>query len=750
MAFGSVGTLGSALSSGNNQTSLTLTTSAAVEAGNLLVVIIATDNDQTTDGASTAVSGVTAGGLPMTRAIEYTNSLGSTQDGAAVGIWYQVRTTQLNSSSSVTASFTSGTLIDASAMSAWEFTIGANKSVAVAATATLSNDGANAGSLDATTPNVECLRIRAIASESSSTTALTKTAAFTAILTQAVSGAGTSATEMGIRGEYLISTGTGEASAPTGGAGAVDHASAYVAFVEVDSRFGWDRVAQNVTAAVGVWPMLLLATQATSFAAPAPVTSNSVSQFGWHQPLSKAVPVAQAIQGHATVPFNTPQVAPPAASPEGWQAPLSSAVPVARAVSTQPVVPFNTAPTPRGWEQPLSTAPRLAVVANAGGLTFVAQPFPVADNNVTAKAWYLPLSGAPQPPLAQPTQATSFATPQPATDNNVTIDKWQQPLSRAVAVAKTVPTQSFVPFNTAQTPSNAVTIDKWLQPLSKSVPVARAQQGHAVVPFNPPPPIPIALVYDASTPRVQVVYYQALFSPIVIPQAADNNVTSKAWHQPLSVAPAVARAQQGHATVPFNTAQVVSTPAAGWHQPLSRPTRIASAVPTQPLFVSGPFTAPQGWFQPLSVAVPVARAKQGHASVPFNTVQPVQVNLGWFQPLSVAAKTARAVHTTVSFVALPFPSYPLGWFRPLAGAPPVAKAKQGHSFVPFNTAQTPPAGIAGMAWHQPLGTVPRAVPHPRQSPFIGWTIFEPPPNPTTQTTRRPLYRHGNSYWKGVT
>lgn len=75
MAFASVGTLGTGLSSGNNQTSLVLTTSAAAEAGNLVVLCVAVDNNQTTDGDSTAVSGITdsAGGNTWTRAKGFAN-----------------------------------------------------------------------------------------------------------------------------------------------------------------------------------------------------------------------------------------------------------------------------------------------------------------------------------------------------------------------------------------------------------------------------------------------------------------------------------------------------------------------------------------------------------------------------------------------------------------------------------------------------------------------------------------------------
>jgi len=234
MAIASVGTLGSALSTTANQSTLVLTTGATVTVGQHITLIIAFDNTQTTDGTSSGVSGVTdSAGNTWFKGHEYTNGNGTAQTGASCALWHCRVTTQLNSGGTITATFANSGNTDASAMSAWRWSTAAGARLAIEGTVGgLANDAAAAGSLNVTTSNIGCLRIRAIASESSSTTALTKTAAFTAVLTQAVSGAGTSNTEMGIRGEYLISTSTGQASAPTAGAGAVDHASVYVAFRE--------------------------------------------------------------------------------------------------------------------------------------------------------------------------------------------------------------------------------------------------------------------------------------------------------------------------------------------------------------------------------------------------------------------------------------------------------------------------------------------------------------------------------------
>jgi hypothetical protein len=227
--FASVGSLGSGSDAGNDQTSLSMTTTGDIEAGHLVVVIIAFDNTVNLDQQTSNVTGIASAGQNFTKVIEWNSTDAGTETSAAVGIWYLVATSQINSGSSITASFLgTNTLVDASAMSAWEFTFTSSGIAVTGTPAFLENLAASAGSLDVTTFNVECLRIRAIGSESNSTTALTKTAAFDSVMTQAVSGAGTSSLEIGVRGEFAITTGTGLASAPT--SPTADTASVYVAF----------------------------------------------------------------------------------------------------------------------------------------------------------------------------------------------------------------------------------------------------------------------------------------------------------------------------------------------------------------------------------------------------------------------------------------------------------------------------------------------------------------------------------------
>lgn len=231
MAWASVGTLGSVQSKTANQASLVLTTSAAAEAENVVVLVVATDNNQTTDGDEGAVTGISdsAGGNTWTKAIEFCNGQGGAQSGATVSVWFSKLTNQIASGGTITASFSNTASRDATAATAWEFTIGAGNVVTVEATNTLANDGAAPGSLDAATANAEFLRVRGIAGETDSATQLSATASWTLLANNQTSG-GAPTSNMAVRGEFRIFTGTGDASFPL--FASVDNASAYAALKE--------------------------------------------------------------------------------------------------------------------------------------------------------------------------------------------------------------------------------------------------------------------------------------------------------------------------------------------------------------------------------------------------------------------------------------------------------------------------------------------------------------------------------------
>ena len=137
----------------------------------------------------------------------------------------------------ITVNFSNSASRDSSALSLAYFTKAAGAGVATEGTySSLAADAtATVGSMNGPTclTTIEQLRVRAVASEGNTATAMTKTAAFDGTFTTANSTGGTAATRMGIRGEYDISTGNATlASNPTANAGTVDHASVYVAFRE--------------------------------------------------------------------------------------------------------------------------------------------------------------------------------------------------------------------------------------------------------------------------------------------------------------------------------------------------------------------------------------------------------------------------------------------------------------------------------------------------------------------------------------
>jgi hypothetical protein len=231
-AWTSIGTVCNANSTTSNA-AVTCTTSATAEAGNVVLLLGATDEASAsgTDANTAECDTVTdsAGGNTWSKAREWMNAqAASAANGAIVCLWHSKLTNQIDSGGTITLNFAGGNRTS-KAISAWEFTITGGNVVSVVAGTEASNDSADAGSLNLTTPNAQHLWARAIATESDSTTAITVTTDFTAF-TQAVADAGAAATGMAVRGEFRIFTGTSNASDPT--VPSADNASVYVALQE--------------------------------------------------------------------------------------------------------------------------------------------------------------------------------------------------------------------------------------------------------------------------------------------------------------------------------------------------------------------------------------------------------------------------------------------------------------------------------------------------------------------------------------
>lgn len=154
---------------------------------------------------------------------------------------------------------------------------------------------------------------------------------------------------------------------------------------------------------------------------------------------------------------------------------------------------------------------------------------------------------------------------------------------------------------------------------------------------------------------------------------------------------------------------------AGWYQPLSVAPPVAKA---QPGYSFVPFNTPQlappvprGWLSIDSKAPPLTAPQPGSTFVPFNTRQTNTVTIDkWQQPLSTPVLAPRVQYGSafVPFNTLQITlALPRGWYAPLSTAPPLTTAQLGSFFVPFNTAQivvTPAWG-----WYKPLSTAPPVV-----------------------------------------
>jgi len=238
MAFASVGSLGTTANKTADQFLSTHTTTATAEAGNLVVVSFASDNPGTTvdEGVegNEFVACTDSAGNTYTKALEWDFDGGSaSQSGATVVIYFCKLTTELTSGGTISVQSANAFTHDASAFSVWEFTCSSTATIAVEATnhAVVISDVM--ADLDATTANIECLRIYADAAEANTTTGAPVATGFTDWGVTATTGGG-SAANMGIRACHKISTGTSDICQPTNTLDC-DHSTIYVALKEVST-----------------------------------------------------------------------------------------------------------------------------------------------------------------------------------------------------------------------------------------------------------------------------------------------------------------------------------------------------------------------------------------------------------------------------------------------------------------------------------------------------------------------------------
>lgn len=714
MAWASLNTLGGGGFKAS-QTTVTLTLAAQAEVGNVIVVVIGLDNTtaDATDLAANVpiVTGVVAGTNVFRRIAEHTTGNGAA-DGATTSLWVCQVSQQIAAAGTIVATFR--TARGAGAITAWEFskdaaTVIANAWVnrnAGAASAMLST------SLNVTTPNAEHLRFRAGAGEEEVTTAGTKTAAFTALIgVTGTSGTGGVATSnIILRGEYLISTSTGQASLPTG-MPTSDWASVYVALSEENSHpNGWDFIQTDC----------LIACRKTA------VASIALAAAGCFLPPTQPPelpPVKSFISTHTSVLLQRPLyyqtiarpvfIPPVVAVPRGWEpdtnerATRRSGAPISTIAASGPVftlIPavqqFGVVPVVTGsvFSKPLyyqaytrgyapvvaaqpsaitwQQAPDLLLPRRGYGFSYLTAPLspPVS---VAFYGWRQPLSTAPTRETLRADQLVApYALFAP---NTVTIDKWQQPLGRAVPPTKLW--HSDIPYyNLAVIIDNTVTVDKW-------------QFNWSGPPRYWPPQIPA--------------------SPFIPPEAtAENTVDISKWQQPLSTAVPHGWPPYAPVTVPYFSylAGDNTGTAATWFSWWGGPPRFwppkPMALPFWPKEATSENTVTSDkWLVDLSRPARRTRSLPAQYQFPFTAF--AQFTVAWQQPLSAPIVKPRRVsqQTVASYPTPPFFPNTVTidkWQQPLGRATPAVRLNLTNIIY----ARLQPAILANTVtidkWQQPL------------------------------------------------
>ncbi len=229
MAFTSAATIGTA-SSTSAGTSLALVTSAQCPAGNLVILTIALDNTQTTDGQTSEVTSISdPNGNTWTKLGEYCNGQTTAGAGAVISVWRSVLANTIAAGASITATFANS--ITAKGVSGWQWTLAANKTVQIAGSLQArADDDADPGSLSISgLSSKEYLFFRATAVEFGGVNNFTATTNFTKI--DYAYSAGSGSAGMTPIGEFRILTATSSSSDLA--VGNYDSASIFFALEEI-------------------------------------------------------------------------------------------------------------------------------------------------------------------------------------------------------------------------------------------------------------------------------------------------------------------------------------------------------------------------------------------------------------------------------------------------------------------------------------------------------------------------------------
>jgi hypothetical protein len=232
VAFAYVGSAGTEGTGSIAGTTIVLTTTATIEAGNLAVLLIGFDNTGTGNGDLNEITGVadSTGSNTWVEGKENTYGQGAAAAGVTSAIWYCRLTSQLTVGGTITVTLANSTADRV--MVVEEFTVGANVTQAAAAQVTGTTTANAYGSLTFSgLSSTHRLYIRSAAREANfaNTTALTPSTSFNVTTPERSRN---NAAAITIRGEYRINTSTGETSNPSISNNAQDSSSVFIALQE--------------------------------------------------------------------------------------------------------------------------------------------------------------------------------------------------------------------------------------------------------------------------------------------------------------------------------------------------------------------------------------------------------------------------------------------------------------------------------------------------------------------------------------
>jgi hypothetical protein len=214
MAIASVGTCGTAATSGAGTSfTLTTTTNALSATTDIAILVVVTDNVATTDGASNTHTSVTGGTGAWTKLGEYTNTVGgAAADGCCTSLW-KFRSTGTNAIGTV-FTINHSSLSDRCA-SLWKFTVASGKDLNLSTSVVTNGVDGTTGFGSASFSSLSSLSrlyIRGLGKEANSTTDITVSTSFSALT---LIRSRNNASAVLLRGEFRINTSTGETSNPT-------------------------------------------------------------------------------------------------------------------------------------------------------------------------------------------------------------------------------------------------------------------------------------------------------------------------------------------------------------------------------------------------------------------------------------------------------------------------------------------------------------------------------------------------------